>query len=106
LRLPHPLDLILNGTVSLLLLLLLLLHQLRPRARRRPWNILGVEHLQEVLLDISDLLLLLQVLLNVIDLESRLQVVPLLIWLVLSRTVKNLLQLEFLVKVLEILVER
>lgn len=105
LRLPHPLNLILNGTVSLLLLLLLL-HQLRPRAGRRSWNILGVKHLQEVLLDIRDLLLLLKVLLNVVDLESRLQVVPLLIRLVLSRTVQNLLQLEFLVKVLEILVER
>lgn len=60
--------------------------------------------MEEVLLDFHDLLLLLEILLDVIDLESALKVVPLLIGLGRGRAY-SLFQLEFLVQILEVLVQ-
>lgn len=60
--------------------------------------------MEEVLLDFHDLLLLLEVLLDVVDLESALKVVPLLIGLGRGRA-QSLFQLEFLVQIFEVLVQ-
>ena len=66
---------------------------------------LGVEDLEEVLFDGRYLLLLLEVLLDVSDLEVVLEVVPLLLGLVIIRE-DELLHLEFRVHVFKILMQR